>query len=76
MKIKALVSFVGAVDMNMGEVREADDKLASSLISCGYAANVTENENINADDPAENTGGDADENIGNNSRKRKKSAEN
>ena len=66
MLIKALVSFVGAVDMNMGEVREADDKLASSLISCGYAEA--------ADDPQSDRGGDADENIGDNNRKRKKSA--
>lgn len=74
MKIKALVSFVGAVDMNMGEVREVDEKLASSLISCGYAEQVST-------DPAEEktteeTGGDADENIGNNGRRRKKGAEN
>lgn len=66
MKIKALVSFVGAVDMNMGEVREADDKLASSLISCGYAEATG--------DPQSDRGGDTDENIGDNSRKRKKSA--
>ena len=62
MLIKALISFVGAVDMNTGEVREVDEKLASSLISCGLA------------EAAEKTGGDADENIGDNSRKRKKSA--
>lgn len=68
MKIKALLSFVGAVDMNMGEVREVDDKLASSLISCGYAAVESP-----ADDPQSDRGGDADENIGDNSRKRKKS---
>lgn len=74
MKIKALVSFVGAVDMNMGEVREVDEKLAAPLISCGYAKQVST-------DPAEEktteeTGGDADENIGNNGRRRKKGAEN
>lgn len=65
MRIKALISFVGAVDMNIGEVREiSDEKLASSLISCGYAERI------------ENTGGDVDADIGNNSRRRKKGAEN
>lgn len=66
MLIKALVSFAGAECMNKGEVREVDDKFASSLISCGYAEA--------AGDPQSDRGGDADENIGDNSRKRKKSA--
>ena len=68
MLIKALISFVGAVDMNVGEVREVDEKLASSLISCHLAKK--------ADDSQNKTGGDADENIGNNSRRRKKSVKN
>ena len=60
MKIKALVSFAGAVTMNVGEVREVDEKLAASLISCGYS------------ERAEETGGDCDKDLGNNSRGRKK----
>lgn len=54
--------------MNAGEVREVDEKLASSLISCHLAKK--------ADDSQNKTGGDADENIGNNSRRRKKSVKN
>lgn len=64
MRIKALISFVGAVDMNTGEVREVDDKTASSLISCNLAERIEE------------TGGDADENIGHNGRGRKKGVKN
>ena len=64
MLIKALISFVGAVDMNTGEVREVDEKLASSLISCGLA------------EAAEKTGGDGGENLGNNGRGRKKGVKN
>ena len=37
MKIKANTSFVGAVSMYAGEVREVDDKTAAYLIACGYA---------------------------------------
>lgn len=59
MRIKALVSFAGIITMNIGEVREVEEKLASSLISCGYADEITE-------------AGDADEDIGNNCRRRKK----
>ena len=68
MLIKALISFVGAVDMNTGEVREVDDKLASSLISCGYAEQVSTEPAEEADE------GDNNENIGHNSRGRKKGA--
>jgi len=59
MRIKAIVSFAGMITMNIGEVREVEEKLASSLISCGYAVEITE-------------AGDADEDIGNNGRRRKK----
>lgn len=50
--------------MNMGEVREVDEKTASSLISCNLAERIEE------------TGGDADENIGHNGRGRKKGVKN
>lgn len=42
-KIKALVSFAGPLSMVRGEISEAaDEKLAASLISCGYAENAEE----------------------------------
>lgn len=45
MKIKALVSFAGAVSMAEGEIRDvADERLAASLIACRYAERVNENE--------------------------------
>lgn len=45
MKIKALVSFAGAVSMAKGETRDvADERLAASLITCRYAERVNENE--------------------------------
>ena len=56
--------------MNMGEVREVDEKTASSLISCGYAEQVSTEPAEEADE------GDNNENIGNNSRGRKKGAKN
>lgn len=62
MLIQALTSFVGAVDMNISEVREVDDSLARPLIANGLAKEIPR--------------GDADENIGNNGRRRKKGAEN
>lgn len=74
MLIQALTSFVGAVDMNMGEVREVDEKLASPLISCGYAEQVSTEPT--EEKATEGTGGDADENIGHNGRGRKKGAKN
>lgn len=60
--------------MNMGEVREVDEKTASSLISCGYAEQVST-------EPAEEktteeTGGGADADIGHNGRGRKKGVKN
>ena len=61
MKIKALVSFAGAVDMNIGDIAEIDEKTAVSLISCGFA---------------EEADGEENETVGNNGRKRKKGAEN
>lgn len=70
MLIKALISFVGAVDMNMGEVREVDEKTASSLISCGYAEQVSTEPAEEADE------GDNNENIGHNGRGRKKGVKN
>ncbi len=45
MKIKALVSFAGQISMAKGEIKEAaDERLAASLVSCGYAERVNENE--------------------------------
>ncbi len=45
MKIKALVSFAGEISLAKGEtVETANEKLAVSLISCGYAERVNENE--------------------------------
>lgn len=42
-KIKALVSFAGPLSMTRGEITEtADEKLAVSLISCGYAEKAEE----------------------------------
>lgn len=41
MKIKALVSFVGAVSMQQGEVREVSDELAKDLIKAKHAKKVT-----------------------------------
>lgn len=48
--------------MNISEVREVDDSLARPLIANGLAKEIPR--------------GDADENIGNNGRRRKKGAEN
>lgn len=71
MRIKALISFVGAVDMNIGEVREVyDERLAASLISCGYAEEVSTEPAEEADE------GDNNENIGHNGRGRKKGVKN
>lgn len=64
MLIKALVSFAGAVTMNIGDTAEIDEKSAVSLISCGYAEDVTQK-------AGENNG-----TVGNNGRKGKKVAEN
>lgn len=67
MKIKALVSFAGAVPMNTGDIADIEEKTAVSLISCGLAEK--------ADSPQKNlTGGEDIENIGNNSPRRKKCA--
>lgn len=86
MKIKALVSFAGAVTMNVGEVREVEEKLAASLISCGLAADdpqsdfASEDKNDRSETPANVTNnhaqaeGDNNENLGNNGRGRKKGA--
>lgn len=41
MKIKALVSFVGAVSMQQGEVREVSDELAKNLIKAKHAKKAT-----------------------------------
>lgn len=50
MKIKALVSFAGAVSMAKGETRDvADERLAASLITCRYAERVSENERREAE---------------------------
>lgn len=41
MKIKALVSFAGALSMYAGEEREVkDSEVAQDLISCGYIEEV------------------------------------
>lgn len=36
MKVKALVSFAGAVSMYAGEIREIDDTIARDLLHAGY----------------------------------------
>lgn len=36
MKVKALVSFAGAVSMYAGEIREIDNILARDLLHAGY----------------------------------------
>lgn len=63
MKIKALKSFVGVLDMAVGEVAElSDERLAAALIACGYAEEITEESSI--------------ENKRNNGRRRKAGTEN
>ena len=74
--------------MNTGEVREVDEKLASSLISCGLAAAepqsdfASEDKNGSSETPANVTNnhaqseGDNNENLGNNGRGRKKGVKN
>ncbi|MEG1152727.1 MAG: hypothetical protein RSD67_07670 [Oscillospiraceae bacterium] len=38
MKIKALISFVGVVNMFQGQIKDIpDEEAVKSLISCGYA---------------------------------------
>lgn len=36
MKVKALVSFAGAVSMGAGETKEIDDVVARDLLGAGY----------------------------------------
>lgn len=40
MKIKALVSFAGLVNMTVGDIAEVDGLTAADLISAGYAEEV------------------------------------
>lgn len=43
MKVKATVSFCGAVTMGLGEVREIEDgDILKSLLGAGYVKEVTE----------------------------------
>lgn len=42
MKIKALVSFAGLVNMTVGDVAEVDGLTAADLISAGYAEEIRE----------------------------------
>ena len=42
MKVKATVSFAGAVTMAMNEVRDLPDEVAASFLSCGYAVPAEE----------------------------------
>lgn len=73
MLVKALVSFAGAVTMNTGDTADIDEKTAVSLISCGLA----EEAEISADNETGNeTDGDCDKTVGNNSRKGKKVTKN
>ena len=39
-KVKATVSFAGAVTMAIGEVRELPEAVAQPLIDCGYVVPV------------------------------------
>lgn len=36
MRVKALVSFAGAISMGAGEIRDIDDVAARDLLSAGY----------------------------------------
>lgn len=48
MKIKALVSFAGLVNMTVGDIAEVDGLTAADLISAGYAEEVREGKNKKA----------------------------
>lgn len=42
MKIRALVSFSGALSMRQGEVREVTDETGKALVKAGHAEKVSE----------------------------------
>ena len=48
MKVKATVSFAGAVTMAMNEVRDLPDEVAASFLSCGYVVPAEETDDAPA----------------------------
>lgn len=53
MKIKALLSFTGAVTMHPGEERTVSDKTGKDLVQAGLAIKLDEPEEPKTDEPEE-----------------------
>lgn len=56
MKIKALVSFAGAVSMRLGEIKEIGDDTAADLISAGYAEKLPDTGEVEKNEGKRNNG--------------------